>query len=45
VQRKARAGRWEWVGGRGSTLIEAVGGEWDRGVPDRKPKRGIIFEM
>jgi hypothetical protein len=35
--------RWEWVGGRGSTLIEAGGG--DREVPEKKPGKGITFEM
>jgi hypothetical protein len=35
----------ERVGGWGSTLIEAGGGGWDRGFAERKPGKGITFEM
>jgi hypothetical protein len=31
-------GRSEWVGGQGE-------GEWDRGFSERKPGKGITFEM
>ena len=31
-----------WVG---STLIEAAGGEWDRGFAEGKQRWGITFEM
>jgi len=30
---------------RGNTLIEEGGGRWDRGLMDRKPRKGITFEM
>jgi hypothetical protein len=33
------------VGGRGSTLIEAGGGKWNREVPEGIPGKGITFEM
>jgi hypothetical protein len=33
------------MGGWGSTLIEAREGEWDRGVLERKPGKGITFEI
>jgi hypothetical protein len=36
--------RWEWVGGRASTLIEAMGGGWDREFLGKLGKR-ITFEM
>jgi hypothetical protein len=38
-------GRWEWMGWRGSTLKESGGGPWDRGVPEKKPGKGITFAM
>jgi hypothetical protein len=41
-------GRSGWVGGLGSTLIEASGrgmGERDRGFPEWKLGKGITFEM
>jgi hypothetical protein len=39
--------RWEWLGGRGSILIEAggVGEGWGRVVPEGKLGKGITFEM
>jgi hypothetical protein len=37
----ARAVRQEWMGGSGSTIIEAVG----RGSVEGKPERAITFEM
>jgi hypothetical protein len=37
--------RWKWVVGRGSTLIEAGEGGWDRRVPEGKTGKGITFEM
>ena len=41
----ARAGRWEWVGGWGSTFIEAGGGGWDRGFQKGRPGKGKTFKM
>jgi len=40
-------GKWrkEWVIGWGNTLIEEGGGGWDRGFMNRKPGKGITFEM
>jgi hypothetical protein len=37
--------RWEWLGGRGSILIEAGGMEIGEGVPEGKLGKGITFEM
>jgi hypothetical protein len=37
--------RWEWVGGEGSNLIEAGGGEMGWGVGKAKLGKGITFEM
>jgi hypothetical protein len=37
--------RWEWAGGYGSTLIEAVGGGMRWEFVEGNPGRGIIFEM
>jgi hypothetical protein len=34
-----------WVGGWGSTLIEAGEGGWATGFPEGKPGKGITFEM
>jgi hypothetical protein len=33
------------MGGWGSTLIEAGGGGWDRGVPEGRPGKEITFEI
>jgi len=35
----------EWVEGWRNTLIEAGGGENDRGTPYVKSRKGITFEM
>jgi hypothetical protein len=40
----ARAVRWEWVCGRGSILIEAVGRGYEAGSRGKLGK-GIPFEM
>jgi len=42
---QGREGRWEggWLG-RGNTLIEEGGREWDRGLMDGKLEKAI-FEM
>ena len=45
VKGNARVGRQEWVGGWGSTLIEAGVEEWDRGLPKGRPGKGKTFEM
>ena len=45
VSGNARAGRWGWVGGWGSTFIEAGGGEWDRGFQKGRPGKGKTFKM
>jgi hypothetical protein len=45
VQGNARAGRWEWVGGLGSTLIEAREGGRDKGFSKGRPGKGKTFEM
>jgi hypothetical protein len=39
--REVGVGEGKW----GSTLIEAGGGEWDRGFPEKIPGKGITFEM
>jgi hypothetical protein len=44
VQGNAEAGRQEYLGGCGSTLIEA-GGEWGKGFLGEKLGKGITFEM
>jgi hypothetical protein len=36
-----RKGGSVWV----STLIKVGEGGWDRGFPDGRPRKGIIFEM
>jgi hypothetical protein len=40
-----RAGRQEWVGWWGNTLIEAEGGMMGWGYREEKPGKGITFEM
>jgi len=35
----------EWLGGLGKTLIEAGGGERDRGIPEEESGMGITFKM
>jgi hypothetical protein len=37
--------RWEWVGGRGSILIEAGEEGWERGILEKKPGKEITFKM
>ena len=41
----ARGVRWEWVGGCGSTLLEARGREMRCGYIEGILGRGITFEM
>jgi hypothetical protein len=43
--RGIRTGKQEYVGGWGSTLIEAEGGGWDKGFLEGKPGNKIIFKM
>jgi len=41
---KQGGGKW-WLVERGNTLIEEGGGGWDIAFMDRKPGKGITFEI
>jgi hypothetical protein len=45
VQGNARVLERKWVGRFGSTLIEARGGGWCKGILEEKSGKGISFEM